>query len=88
MLSIIFVLTMTSVAADLYGNVVFSILVLSTKERCPSFLKNVFLFQKIFSKAEVLKVFKIFIDCSTDYHIKTCRSLKRRAILRIPKTAF
>ena len=35
-------------------------------------------------KVEVLKTFETFTDC----HIKTCRSLKRRAILKIPSTVF
>ena len=41
-------------------------------------------FQKICFKVKVLKTYEIF----TDYHIKTCRSLKQRAILKIPGTAF
>ena len=44
-----------------------------------SFLKKVFLFRKICFKVKVLNTFKIFRDC----HIKTCRSLKRRAFLKI-----
>ena len=38
----------------------------------------VFLFQKIFFKVRVMKTFTISSDCQ----IKTCRSLKRRAILK------
>ena len=40
----------------------------------------VFIFQKICFKVKVLKTFKISTDC----HIKTCRSLKERTILKIP----
>ena len=67
--------------AVLYGNDAFSILVLSTKKRYSSFLKKVFVFQKICFK---VKLFKFFTGC----YIKTCRSLKRRAILKIPSTFF
>ena len=77
-----FVLTLASDMAVLYRNDAFSILVRSTKKRYSSFLKKVFIFQKICFK--VLKMFKIF----TDRQIKTCRSLKRRAILKIPSTVF
>ena len=70
--------------AVLYGNNAFSILVLSTKKRNSSFLKKVFVLQKICFKITVLKTFKI----STDGLIKTCRSRKRRAILKIPSTVF
>ena len=38
------------------------------------FFKKIFLFHKIYFKVEVLKTFKTSID----YHIKACRSLKRR----------
>ena len=62
----------------------FSILVLSTKRRCSRFLKKVFVFQKICFKVKVWKSFKISTGC----HIKTCRSLKRRAILKILSTVF
>ena len=44
----------------LYGNDAFSILVLSTKKRYSSFLKKVFVFQKICFKVKVLKMFKNF----------------------------
>ena len=57
-----------------------SILVLSTKKWYSSFLKSVCLFQKIYFKVKVLKSFKISSDC----HIKAYRSLKGRAILKIP----
>ena len=82
--AILFVLTLASDRAVLNKNDVFSILVVSTKKRYSSFLKKVFVFQKIWIKVNVLKTFKIFTDC----HIKTCRSLKRRAILKIPSTVF
>ena len=81
--TILFVLTLASDMAVLYGNV-FLILMHSTKQRYSSFLKKVFVFLKICFKVKVLKMFKIF----TDRHIKTCRSLKRRAILKIPSTVF
>ena len=51
---------------DLYGNGVLSILVLSTKKMSTSFLKKVFVFQKIYFKVTALKTFKI----STDRYIK------------------
>ena len=62
MLIILFVLTLTFDMALLYGNDVFSILVLSTKKRYSSFLKKVFVFQKICFKVKVLKTFKISTD--------------------------
>ena len=68
----------------LYENDAFSILLLSTKRWYSSFLKKVFVFQKPCFKVEILKTFKISTNC----HIKTYRSLKRRAILKIPSTAF
>ena len=79
---ILFVLTLTSIRAVLYGNVTSSILVLSTKKRYSSFLKRVCVFQKIYFK--VLKTFKISSNC----HLKICRSLKWRAILEIRSTVF
>ena len=48
-----------------------------TETKVPSFFKKAFVFSKNCFKVEILKTFKI----SSDYHIKTCRSLKRRAIL-------
>ena len=45
----------------LYGNDAFSILVLSTKKEYSSFLKNVFVFQKIYFKVKLLKTFKILL---------------------------
>ena len=54
----------------------FSILRVSTKKG--------FAFQKTCSKVKVRKTFETFTDC----HIKTCRFLKRRVILKIPRTMF
>ena len=82
--AILFVLTLTSDRAVLNGDDVFSILVVSTKKRYSSCLKKVFVFLKICFKVEVLKTFETLTDC----HIKTCRSLKRRTILKIPSTVF
>ena len=59
---------------NFYRNDAFSILVLSTKKQYSSFLKNVFVFQKICSRVKVLKTFKVSTDCL----IKTYRSLTRR----------
>ena len=61
---------------SLYENVAFSILVFSTKKWYFNFLKRVFIFWKICLKVKLLKTLKISSDC----HIKTFRSLKRRAI--------
>ena len=47
-------------------------------------MKKFFVFQKNCFKVKVLKTFRI----SSDFHIKTCQSLKRRAILKIPSTVF
>ena len=69
----------------LNGNGVFSILMVSTKiKRYSGFLKKFFVFQKIWIKVNVSKTFKISTDC----HIKTSRSPKRRAILKIPSTVL
>ena len=70
--------------AVLYRNVAFSILVLSTKTRYSSFLKRVYVFQKICFKVKALKTFEISSHC----HIKTYQSLKRRAIVKIASTVF
>ena len=83
-LTFLFVLTLASDTAVLYGNDAFSILVLLTKKWYSSFLKKVFTLQKICFKVKVLKTFKISADCL----IKTCRSLKRGANLKIPSTDF
>ena len=76
------VLTLASDRVVLYGNDAFSILVLSTKKQYSSFLKKVCVFQKICFKVKVLKTLNISTDCD----IKTYRSLKRRAICKIPST--
>ena len=76
-LTILFVLTLASDVAVLYRNDAFSILVLSTKKHYPSF-------SKIYFEVKALKTFKISTDC----RIKTCWSLKRRAILKIPSNVF
>ena len=75
---------MASDKAFLNGNGVFSILVASTKKRYPSFSKNIFVFQKICFKVKVLKRIETLTDC----HIKTCRYLKRRTILKSPGALF
>ena len=67
----------------LYWNDVFSILVLSIKKQYSSFLKRGFVFQKIYFKVKVLKMFK-----NAYCHVKTCQSLKQRAILKMPSTIF
>ena len=82
-LTTLFVLTLASDMAVLYWSA-FSILVLSTRKRYSSFLKRVFVFQKMCFKVKLLRSFKIFTDC----HIKTCRSLKRTAIFKIPSAVF
>ena len=70
--------------AVLYGNDALSILLISTKKTYSGFLKKVFVFQEICFKDKILKTFKISADC----RIKTCRSLKRRAILKILSNVF
>ena len=59
--TILFLLTLSSDMKVLYGNDAFSILVLSTKKEYSSFLKNVFVFQKIYFKVKLLKTFKILL---------------------------
>ena len=81
---ILFALPLASDMMALYGNDAFSILVLTTKKRYSSFLKKVFVLQKICFKVKVLKTFKISTDC----HIKACLSCKRRTILKIPGTVL
>ena len=66
--------------AVLYGNGAFLILLLSTKKRYSSFLKRIYVFQKICFKFKVLKTFKTSNDC----HIKTCRYRKRRGYFEEP----
>ena len=70
--------------AVLYGSIVFSVLVNSTKKGYFSFLKKVFVFPKICLKIDIFKPFKI----PSDSHIKTRQYFKRRAILNIPSTIF
>ena len=53
----------------LYANDAFSILVLLNKKHHSSFLKKVFVLQKIYLKIKVLKTLKVPTDC----HIKTLR---------------
>ena len=53
-LTTLFVLTLASNMAVLYGNV-FSILVLSTKKRYSNFLKKVFVFQKVCFEIKALE---------------------------------
>ena len=48
------------------------------------FEKGFHFLENLFQSYKVLKMIKIF----TDHHIKTCRSLKRRAVLKIPGTVF
>ena len=53
---------MASDRVFLYGNRAVLILVLSTKKHYFSFLKKVFIFQKIYFKVKVLKTLKISTD--------------------------
>ena len=71
--AILFVLTLASNRAVLNENDVFSVLVVSTKNRISRFLKKVFVFQKICFKVKVLKTFSMF----PDLHIKTCWSVSQ-----------
>ena len=57
-----------------------SILVPSTKKQYSSFLKSLCFSENLFQSYQVLKSLKISSGC----HIKACRSLKWRAILKIP----
>ena len=68
----------------LYGNDTFLIVMLSTEKWYSSFLKKVFVFQKICFKVAILKTFKMSTNC----HIETRRSLKRRNILKIPSSVL
>ena len=83
-LPILFVLTLASGRVVVFRNVVFSILVFSTKNKYSSFLKKVFVFHKICFKVILLKTFKI----SSGSHIKTSPTPKRRAVSRILTTVF
>ena len=75
---------MTSDRAVLYGNFPFSVLVLSTEKWYSSYLKSCCFFQKISLRVKELKKFKV----SSDSHIKTCQSLRGKAILKMPSTVF
>ena len=81
--TILFVLTLVSEIAVLNENNAFSILALSSKKQYSSFLKK-FSFSREFVSKLVLKTFEISID----FQIKTCRSLKRRTILKFPSMLF
>ena len=82
---ILFVLALAFERAVLYRNVVFSIVVLSTRKQYTNFSKKVFVFQKMFNfNVRVMKIFKI----SCDFRKNICQSLNWRAILKIPITAF
>ena len=83
-LPILFTLTLASNREVLYGNAMFSVVALSAKKLYSSFLEKVLVFQEICFKSKVLKMFKI----SSDFHIKTCWSLKRRDVSKIPITLF
>ena len=65
-------------------NILFWFIVLWTKKLSFSFFKKVLVFQRTFFKVNILKTFKIPCDC----HIKPCSSLKRRALLKIPRINF
>ena len=79
-LTILFVLTLASDnIAVLYGNNAFSIFSFNQKTVLQFFERFPFS-----GKSVLLKQFKIFTDC----RIKTCRSFKRRVILKIPSTVF
>ena len=56
------------------------VVVFQLKGVTPVFLKKTYIFQKICFKVKALKTFKI----SNNRDIKTWRSLKRRAILKVP----
>ena len=77
-------LTLASDRVVLYGIVEFSFLVLPTKKRYSSFLKEICVFQKTCFKVKVSKAFNISSDC----HINVCRDLNRGAVLKIPSTVF
>ena len=81
---ILFVLTLASGRTVLNENYMFSILVVSTKIWYSCFLNMIYVFQEICFKVKVVKTFGTFTDC----HIKTCRSLKGKAILKISSTIF
>ena len=70
--------------AVLYGSIVFSVLVNSTKKEYFCFFKKVFVFQKTCLKIDIFKPFQI----PSHSHIKIRQSFKRRAILNIPSMIF
>ena len=78
------ILTLVFDKAVLYGNVALSIVILSSKKSFDSLFLKSLVFQKICFKVKVMKTFKIFSDC----HVKKCRSLKQRTILKIPSAVF
>ena len=78
-LPIQFVLTLAFVLTFFFDSQYFGL-----KNGPPVFQKKVLVFQKTLFKVNILKTFKIPSDC----HIKTCLSLKRRAILKIPSIDF
>ena len=84
LLPILFVLTLVFTRAVWYRNVAFSIIVLSSKKRHSSFLKKDLFFQKTCLKAKVIRTLKI----PSDYRVKICRSLERKAILKVSLVPF
>ena len=66
MLTILYVLTMAFDRLVLYGNVVFSVVVLSTRMWYSTFLKKAFVSHKTCFKVKVMKTLKI----SSDFHKK------------------
>ena len=85
-LPILFVLTLTSDRAVLYGNVAFSLLVLSTKKRYSNFfqsksIQNVQNFQWLLHENMPISQTEGYF--TSDCYMKTCRSLKQRAILPV-----
>ena len=75
---------MASDRVVLHGNILFSILIFSTKKQYSSFFEKVFVFSQKLFRSYILKTFKISSAC----HRKPCRSFKRRSILKIPSTLF
>ena len=65
--------------AVLYENDAFQ-----SKKRYSGFLKKIFVFGKIGFELKELETLKISTIC----HIKACRSLKQRALLKIASTVF
>ena len=80
--SVLFALALAFDKAVLYRNVVFSIIVLSSRKWCSSFLKKDLVFQKTCFKFKVTKTLKI----PSDYHVKSCRLLEPESIFKIPST--